>query len=230
MAYILTQNKTLFLWAVCIGAALGQAPKDVPLGEKVIDLGVHGTLFEIKEEDMLDYLQNRLKALEISGKLQEIENTLKDKAKEKVINPTPVQGLSETKAERSFLHDPSLAVDNDIYDHEGRIIAYAGQKVNPLKYISLSKGLVFIDGTKDQQLDWALNHHTQYKIVFTNGSPLKRQEQFSVKFYFDQAGILTKRYNIQHIPARLEQEGDMLRITEFVIQQHETKQHEEISR
>ena len=185
--------------------------------ERIVDLGQHGSLFEIMEEDMLDYLMKRLHALKASGKLQEIEDGLKNKAKEKVINPTPVANLSETRVERSFIHDPSLIVDEDIKDHEGRLIARAGQRVNPLQHLSLSRGMVFIDGTKEKQVDWAIQNQDKYKIVLTNGSPLKRQEQFGTKFYFDQGGIITKRYGIRHVPACFEQEGDFLRVTEFVV-------------
>jgi len=182
-----------------------------------VDLGQYGSLFDVKEEDMLEYLARRLASLKASGKLQEIEEDIKNRAKEKVINPPPVRGLSETRVERSFIHDPSLIVDEDIKDHEGRIIARAGQKVNPLQHLSLSKGMVFIDGTKEHQVRWAVAHQEKYRIVLTNGSPLGRQEQFGVSFYFDQSGIITKRYGIRHVPARFEQEGHFLRITEFVI-------------
>jgi len=205
-------KKMLTLWVVSSSVICPTIAE-----ERIVDLGQYGSLFEIIEEDMLDYLMKRLHFLKASGKLQEMEDDLKNKAKEKVINPTPVENLSETRIERSFIHDPSLIVDEDIKDHEGRLIARAGQRVNPLQHLSLSKGMVFIDGTKEDQVDWAIGHQDKYKIVLTNGSPLKRQEQFGTKFYFDQGGIITKRYGIRHVPARFEQEGDHLRVTEFVV-------------
>ena len=189
--------------------------------ERIVDLGQYGSLFDIKEEDMLDYLMRRLNTLKESGKIQEMETNLKNKAKERVLNPLPVEGLSETRVERSFIHDPSLVLDEDIKDHEGRLIARAGQRVNPLQHLSLSKGMVFVDGREENQVQWAIEHQDKFKIVLTNGSPLKRQEQFGTKFYFDQGGIITKRYGIRHVPARFEQEGDFLRVTEFVVTKDE---------
>lgn len=189
--------------------------------ERIVDLGQYGSLFDIKEEDMLDYLMRRLHTLKESGKLQEMETNLKNKAKERILYPLAVEGLSETRVERSFIHDPSLVVDSDIKDHEGRLIARAGQRVNPLQHLSLSKGMVFIDGREETQVHWAIAHQDKFKIVLTNGSPLKRQEQFGTKFYFDQGGIITKRYGIRHVPARIQQEGDVLRVTEFVVAKDE---------
>jgi conjugal transfer pilus assembly protein TraW len=185
--------------------------------DKIVDLGVHGALFEIVEEDMLEFLLKRLHSLKDSGKLQEIEDSIKEKAKERVLHPPPVVGLSETKVERSYLHDPTLVVDQDIQTPEGMLIAKRGQKVNPLNHLSLSKGLLFIDGDNKHQLHWALQHQDKFYIILTKGSPLKLGEQFGVKLYFDQAGIITKRYGIKHIPARIEQTGETLRVTEFLI-------------
>lgn len=185
--------------------------------DKIIDLGVHGALFEIVEEDMLEFLLKRLHALKDSGKFREIEENTKAKVKEQVLNPIPVPGLAETKVERSYLHDPTLVVDQDIKTPDGALIATRGQKVNPLNHLSLSKGLLFIDGDNKYQLTWALQHQDKFYIILTKGSPLKLGEQFGVKFYFDQAGIITKRYGIKHIPARIEQTGKTLRVTEFLI-------------
>jgi len=194
----------------CLGSGEEQAPE-------FVDLGQYGSLFEIAEEDMLEHLMKRLKTFKESGKLKEIEDDFKEKAKNRVLNPPPVKGVSQTRVERSFTVDPSLVLEEDIKDHQGNAIARAGKKVNPLQHLSLSKGMVFIDGTKQDQVDWAIHHQDRFLIVLTNGSPLKREEEFGVKFYFDQAGIITKKYGIHHVPARLEQEGDLLRITEFVI-------------
>lgn len=185
--------------------------------DKIIDLGVHGALFEIVEEDMLEFLLKRLHSLKNSGKLQEIEDSIKGKAKERVLNPPPVAGLSETKVERSYLHDPTLVVDQDIKTPDGALIAKSGQKVNPLNHLSLSKGLLFIDGDNKHQLHWALQHKDKFYIILTKGSPLKLGEQFGVKLYFDQAGIIMTRYGIKHVPARIEQAGEILRVTEFII-------------
>jgi len=185
--------------------------------DKIVDLGVHGALFEIVEEDMLEFLLKRLHSLKNSGKFQEIEENTKTKVKERVLNPTPVAGLSETKVERSYLHDPTLVVDQDIQTPEGMLIAKRGQKVNPLNHLSLLKGLLFIDGDNKHQLTWALQHQDKFYIILTKGSPLKLGKQFGVKLYFDQAGIITKRYGIKHIPARIEQTGETLRVTEFLI-------------
>lgn len=185
--------------------------------EKIVDLGVFGTTFEIKEEDMLQFLMKRLESFKKLGKLQKIEEIIKERAKDRVINPLPVQGVEETTVEKSFLHDPTLTIDQDIMTLEGGLIAKKNQKINPLRHLSLSKGLLFIDGDNKHHLNWALQHQEKFYVILTNGSPLKLIDKYGIKFYFDQAGIITKRYGIKHIPARIEQEGEILRVTEFKI-------------
>ena len=199
----------LFLTGACQSIA-GEA-------DVVIDLGQHGTVFEIVEEDMLDLLIKRSSAMKNSGKLQEIEDSFKTKAKESVLNPRPVAGLETTTKERSFTYDPTLTLDKDIKDHEGILIGAKGKRINPLEFLKLSKGLLFVDGTKENQLSWAIAHKNRFRIVLTNGSPVKLEKTHDTRFYFDQAGVITKRYGITSVPAKIEQQGRLLRITEFVV-------------
>src|SRR5690606_3365783 len=111
---------------------LKSAPASNTESPEIVDLGQYGSLFEIAEEDMLEHLMKRLKTFEESGKLKEIEDDFKEKAKNRVLNPPPVKGISQTRVERSFTVDPSLVLEEDIKDHQGNAIARAGQKVNPL--------------------------------------------------------------------------------------------------
>lgn len=55
------------------------------------------------------------------------------------------------------------------------------------------------------------------KIVFTGGKPLELEREIGSPIYFDQAGELTTKFNINHVPAIVEQEGKYLKVTEINI-------------
>ncbi len=55
------------------------------------------------------------------------------------------------------------------------------------------------------------------KIVLVAGRPLDLEKETGRQIYFDQAGILTKKFNIAHVPAIVEQNGRYLKVTEINI-------------
>ena len=99
------------------------------------DLGVHGKLYEIKEEDMLSYVKR--KAGEID--LQALRESMVKKIEESYAEHSSVSlNVPLATEERVRYINPSVKVRNPLYDHTGKIISPAGI-VNPLDYVSLSK-------------------------------------------------------------------------------------------
>jgi len=180
-----------------------------------IDHGVFGAQFDIAEEDMIEVLKGKLQKLQDSGKLEAIENEMKEKAKDALSHPAPVQGLKKTETERQFIHDPTLLIEADLKDTEGRVFAKKGDRINPLKTHKPAQGLLFIDGEDENQRQWAKEHKDQYIITLVKGSPLELEQEFGVPLYFDQGGYLCQHYKIKQIPARIDVTGDVLTIIEF---------------
>ncbi len=183
----------------------------------VKDHGVFGTLFDIAEEDIIEALKGKLQKLKQLGKLEEIETSLKDRAKIRLESPYPVQGLKPTQEERIFLHDPTLLVEADIKDHNEQVVAKKGQKLNPLHSLKPSQGLLFIDGEDEEQKQWAKVHADRFIIILINGKPLEVEQELKVPVYFDQGGFLCQHYHIHQIPARIEVAGEVLKLTEFKV-------------
>lgn len=186
----------------------------------IIDHPVEGELFDISEEDMLDMLMRRLHQAKEDGKLEDIENKMKERVQQSALYPKSLD-LRACTRERIYYVDPSLTITEDIKDHEGKMIVAAGTKINPLDHMNLSKGLLFIDGTIEDQVDYAIRNQEKFHVLLTKGSPILLGEKHQQKFYFDQNGLSVKRYGIEHVPASLEQEGKRLKITEFVLPQQE---------
>lgn len=193
------------------------------------DFGVMGQTFNIEEESFVVMMKKRLDRVDMEVEKQKIQA----KAKEQVENPLPVSGISNATEDKVFYFDPTYTLDKDMVLPCGKIIHKAGTKVNPLEHIDLNRRLFFIDSREEAQIVWLkeqLNNQLLIKeqteqvedrIILIGGSVFKLKEllgkEHEDKVYFDQAGELTKKFNITHIPAVLTQEGKYLKIVETSI-------------
>lgn len=172
-----------------------------------------GHSFEISEESFLTMIQRRVQQASVDGKLEGMEEDIKKRVKERVLNPLPVEGIQKTQEERSYYFDPSVTVENDIRDHKGALIHAKGTKVNPLKTFSWGVPLLLIDGSDQEQVSWALAQTG--KVVLVKGSPIELYRQTGHRFYFDQGGKITQKFQIRQVPARISQDGINLLIQEI---------------
>lgn len=177
------------------------------------DLGVVGTTFEIHEKSLLKVIEERLQDLQTSGKLEEHQSELQERVRQYIDRPRAVESLQKATIYQSREYDPSFVVDKDIKDHEGNLIATAGTKYNPLDYHSFGRPLLLIDGDDISQVAWALNQGG--KIVLTQGAPLLLTKEHKRTFFFDQGGLLVKKFEISKIPVRVTQKEKVLMIEEI---------------
>lgn len=137
--------------------------------------------------------------------------------------PVPSR-LSHAEDNRSWLFDPSIFLDRDIFAQDGKKIASKGKKINPLLYVSLNKILVFYDADDKKEIEWVneflkeqnkqKDHKKNIKLILVNGSILNEEKRTLSPIYFDQSSRLTNRFGIKNVPATVRQEGLFLRITE----------------
>lgn len=191
-----------------------------PADITVVDHGVHGELFEIAEEDMIEVLMRRLTQLKESGKLEEFQKEFLEKAKKSVLEPKAIAHITHTTHERVFYVDPTLTIEGDIIlpegmPHAGHVLAKKGDRLNPLHTLKPHKGLLFIDGDDEVQQQFATEHAHQFDIVLVKGKPIELESTLNIPIFFDQGGLITTRYGIKHIPAKMEIDGDRLKFTEF---------------
>ena len=95
------------------------------------DHGVMGQTWGIVEPDLLDTIDRRLKTMQADGSIERMNAALRVKAQERVRNPLPVAGIGAVREGRSWTFDPSIVLDQDVRDQKGRLVAQAGQRVNP---------------------------------------------------------------------------------------------------
>ncbi len=186
------------------------------------DLGVRGATWAIAEPDLLAQIEARLVEMERSGALARLEGEARANARRRLEEPDPAPGIAPAREERSRLFDPAIAVAREIRTADGALVAAAGTRVNPLERVTLSRGLLFVDGRREAEIAWALSHDRPAKIVLLAGRPLELMRRHRRPFFFDQGGRLAARFGLRFTPSLVEQAGTRLRITEIPVENRES--------
>lgn len=185
------------------------------------DLGTIGPTYAITEPHLLKMIEQRLRDKERSGELRHLEDEAKARAVDAVTHPQAVPGLRTTQKARTFYWDPSFTLDRNILDAQGRLMFAAGTRKNPLEVVSLSKSLLFFDARDAAQVQRArqllAKLQGRVKPILTGGSYLDLMKSWRIPVYYDQQGLLTRRFGIQQVPALVTQEGLRLRIDEMEV-------------
>lgn len=182
------------------------------------DLGVSGSTFPIQEQNILEWILAKLHKMEVSGELEQFQEKFKEKAIESVMRPKPVHGISHTTENKEFLYDPSITLSETILTHDGKTVHPKGTTINPLDTAKFTDTFLFIDGDALEQVEWAISHPAaRKKIILINGAIIDLMRQHGVRLYFDQAGKLTSKFGITHVPAQITQFGKRLKIKEVAL-------------
>ena len=68
--------------------------------------------------------------------------------------PVNLHTLPQAASDRAFTVDLTQTLEHDIKDSQGNLLYPQGFTFNPLQYAGLSGGLVVIDGSDPQQVEW----------------------------------------------------------------------------
>ena len=183
------------------------------------DYGQQGAVFPVIETDLLSVIQNKLATMQASGALDRANKELAARTEARVKRPPPVKGIVVASQSRSWIHDPTITVEQDLRDGKGRVIVARGTRVNPLDTVPLRQRLVFLDGDDPEQVAWAKTKTTALnaKLILVRGSPFALMKAEQRRFYFDQSGTLTTKFGVRAVPAVIEQVGRTLKVSEIAI-------------
>lgn len=183
------------------------------------DYEVMGKTYPIAEQDFLEYIQQKLGVLEANGDLEKAQSEFKKQVKAHLIRPTPTH-LPRTVEDRISFFNPSFAAPFDVWDTNEQLIVKKGTVINPLDRVNLSSTLLFFDGDDEAQLNWVaeeLKHHTKVKLILASGSIKDTAHHFKQAIYFDLNGFLITKFHIASLPARIQQVGQRLQISEVTV-------------
>ena len=205
----------------------GVAATGLPLAGSAKDLGVRGATWPVAEPDLLGQIEARLLEMQNSGELARLEADAMERARQRLEEPDPVPGIAPARQRLSRLRDVSVTVARDIRGADGTLIAAAGTRVNPLERVTLGRDLLFIDGRREAEIDWALargafardvENGRPATIVLLAGRPLELMRRHRRPVFFDQGGRLAERFGLRFTPSLVQQAGARLRIVEIPVE------------
>lgn len=178
----------------------------ISAGAHTADLGTWGDLYPIAEPDMLTTIHDRLTAMQESGELAQQQDAFKERVIKNSLRPAPVSGLTLATKDSTHFVDPTFVVGQDLADHQGRVFARKGDKVNPLSSVPFVQTLYFIDADDPRQMTWMQQQRPAtliYKVILVNGDIRKITELLDTRIYFDQEGVLSRKFALTAVPAKV---------------------------
>ena len=183
------------------------------------DLGVVGPTYEIAERDLIEVIKDKFRRMEKSGELAKVQEDYKKQVLDAVEKPKPVQGLGRTETARTYYVDPTWTLDRNVVDEKGSLLFPSGTKINPLDYAPLTQMLLFFDQRERAQVAFAKRFieqsSTRVKPILVGGEPLKLMRQWKREVFYDQGGVLSRKFLLKQSPAIVSQDGKRLRIDEI---------------
>lgn len=168
----------------------------------VVDFGIWGDLWLVKELDMLMVIMQCLMVLEQFGEM----GWKMDVFKEWVICNSlwffVVFGIGCMEKYGSWLFDLFVRLVVDIWDNEGWVFVCQGEVMNLLQYVFFNQMLYFINGDDLVQVVWMkcqMLFILESKIIFVQGSILEMQKFLDSCVYFDQNGVFCQCFGIDQV-------------------------------
>ena len=174
------------------------------------DLGVHGRLYEIVEEDMLSYVRRKAGEIDIRALREKtVRNAGRAHGKLSAVS----LGVPPAEEERVRRVDPSVKVANPVYDHAGRIVSPAGI-VNPLDHVPFSKPVLVL---REDQVRPLLGEILEKKptLLLTDGD-VRRASSLAGRMVYRASPFILERLGVEKTPSLVTQDGNRLRVREIV--------------
>ena len=177
------------------------------------DLGVHGKLYEIKEEDMLSYVMRRAGEIDMQALREDMEKKFEESYAEHSSVSLDIPSATE---ERVRYVDPSVNVRNPLYDHTGRLISPAGT-VNPLDHVSLSRSILVL---RENQIKKALEKTrgvVEKPILILTDGDIQKASSLAGQIVYRANPFILRRFQVEKVPSLITQEGGKLRLKEMTL-------------
>ena len=191
----------------------------IPSYSLASDLGVVGPTYEIAERDLIEVMKDKFRRMERTGELAKVQENYKKQVLDAVEKPKPVPGIKNTETAHTYFVDPTWTLDRNVVDEKGNLLFPSGTKVNPLDYAPLTQQLLFFDQRERSQVAFAKRFIDQstsrVKPILVGGEPLKLMRLWKREVFYDQGGVLSRKFLLKHAPAIVSQDGKRLRIDEI---------------
>ena len=111
------------------------------------DLGTVGPVSDIVEPDLTLLIKERIAEIDVERRARESVASYWQRA--------PFIDVPKARERRVRRLDPTVITENDLRDHEGRLLAPAGARINPLAALPFTSRILIFDGTDPAERQWA---------------------------------------------------------------------------
>lgn len=186
-------------------------------------LGTIGQMYPIGEESALDMIMKTLHQKERNGELKRLQNEGVRRSMSSIKNMKPVDGIVTVIGRKHRFIDPTVIYTKALTLDDGRTVIPAGTKINPLEMIGLSTTLIFFDGRDPEQREAVrklmMKGALKIKPILIAGSWLEITKAWKTQVFYDQNGLLSKRFGIRAVPSVIRQQGNRLLLEEIPAQE-----------
>ena len=135
--------------------------------------------------------------------------------------PKDLQKLPRATEDRTFDVDMTYTLPHAIRDASGRILYPAGFTYNPLRFAGFVPGIVVIDGSDPEQVDWfEKSPYSPNKLVMllvSDGYAFELTRKLKRPVYY-LTKIIANRFHLKAAPSIIVRDEDSVTVTEVKIE------------
>lgn len=184
------------------------------LQDGVTDAGILSETYPISEKLLFDEIEERIAKVDWEAKKKQAIDSYWQKYS---FIDLPPQQESET-----YFIDPSIVMTRDIPAYNGKLLAYAGQRVNPLELMPINLNMIFFDATDENQMKWALGQFyrsgstaTLVATKLDRNNGWKQLEEVTnkvgVQLYVLREEV-AQRFALRNVPSKVTTEGVLIKV------------------
>lgn len=174
-----------------------------------------GKTYPIIEKHAIQDIQSRLLEKQQNGELERLQQEVQERINHAALNLAEVDLKTAEKSSVRYF-EPSYTLPENIYDHDGQIIAVAGSVVKPLEVAPIPFKMLFFNGHDPAQIELAKRlaqqHGESFMPILTAGRWDILSAELNQAVYFDQQGRMSKSFQLQEVPSLVSQAGNQLRV------------------
>jgi len=195
---------------VCTAALLLLVAGKAPAEHR--QLAAVGPVYPVVEPDLVEELREKALTVDLAAIRQEAGR----------YQPASLHQLPRARVSRRFAVDMTFTLEQDLRDEEGRVLYPQGFTFNPLEYVSLSGGLVVIDGGDAEQVAWfkasPYHENRRAKLLLSGGhaADLAKTLERPV-FYLTE--VVAKRLRLQAVPSVVVEDRQQLHVQEVLLEE-----------
>ena len=186
----------------------------------VVPLGTYGNVYDIKEKDAYQDIEERAKNIDTS----KIEQDLKEKFKN--YRPRDMAKLEPTRKSYSYPVEMRHTLDYDIpkVDGEGKIVGVLypkGHTFNPVELLPADPPpMVVFNGESKKEVSWVKQYYgnkTGYMLVMTQGDWVEVSKQMKQQVYYLKQ-IIVDKLNLKNTVSVVYRKGKNMQVDVYAVQ------------